>query len=138
MKEGRDNRDPHKTGSTGISRAETKGGHPSKTGAPALTQDAPSRTFHANKGSIGRIRRGRSNQGARRRRRSVPECPNANATGPDRRGADRTGRTNGGADAGVANTTFRPHSRAHFLSYSRALGAPLLPRATGDHREDPL
>ena len=105
---------------------------------PALTQEAPSKRIRANKRSIGRIRHRRSDQGVGRRRESVPRRPDANTTGPDRRGTDRTGRTNGGANAGVANTTFRPHFQAHLLVYSCFLGALLLPPATGDYREDSL
>ena len=138
MGEGWDNRDPHKTGSTGTFRAETRGGRPSKTGTPALTQDAPSKRICANKRSIGRLRHRRSDQGAGRRRENGPRHPDANTTGPDRRGTDRTGRANGGADAGVADTTFRPHSRAHLLVDSCFLSALLLLQTIGDRREDPL
>ena len=136
--EGRDNRDPHETGSTGTFRAETRGGRPNKTGTPALTQDAPSKRIRANKRGIGRLCHRRSDQGPGRRRENGPRHPDANTTGPDRRGTDKTGRANGGADAGVADTTFRPHSRAHLLVDSRFLGAPLLPQATGDRHEDPI
>ena len=64
--------------------------------------------------------------------------PNANTTGPDRHCTDETGRANGGTDEGVTNATFKPHSRAHLLSYSRVLGAPFLPQAVGDHHKDSL
>ena len=49
-----------------------------------------------------------------------------------------TRRGDGGTDEGVANATFRPHSRAHLFRYTRTLGAPLLSEAVGDRRKDAL
>ena len=129
---------PNKTGSTGALRADARRGSPTKTGTAALTQDTPSRDLHASEGSIGRIHRGRSSQGVRGGSKSIPRHFDANPTGPDRRGADRTRRANGGTDEGVANATSRPHSRAHHFSYPSVLGAPLISQAAGDHHEDPL
>ena len=41
-------------------------------------------------------------------------------------------------DEGVANATFRPHSRAHLFRYTKTLDAPLFLEAVGDRRKDAL
>ena len=132
------NQDPNETGSTRAFRAEPRGGNPSKIGTAALTQDSPSRDLRASEGSIGRIHRGRSSQGVGGGSKSIPRHTDTNPTGPDRRGANRTGRANGGTNEGVANTTSRPHSQAHLFSYPSVLGTPFLFQTARDHCEDPL
>ena len=134
--EGWHDRDPNKTGSTGTFRADPREGSPRRTGTAPLTQNAHSRDFCASKGSVSRIYRGRSSQGVVGRRESGPRRSDANTTSPDRRCADKTGRARGGTDEGVADATFRPHSRAHLLGYSNVLIAPFLSQAAGDHCED--
>ena len=101
---------------------------------PGYTQQTP----RASERSGGRIHRRQGSQGDRRRRGSVPRHSDNNPTGPDRRRTDRTGRVDGGTDEGVANATFRPHSRAHLFRYIRTLGVPLLSEAVGDRRKDTL
>ena len=138
MGEGWDDRDPHETGSTGTLRAEPRGGSSCKTETTALIQDTPSRHPRASERSSGRIHRRRGSQGDRRRRGSIPRHSDTNPTSPDRRHTDRTGRADGGMDEGVANTTFKPHSKAHLFRYTRTLGAPLFSEAVGDRHKDTL